>query len=151
MRRGTDRTVAWSFSKRRRHVVTCGDLDAAFSPKIDTELGVANDDCVVSIASKTGSRAPGELVMTCSTSEVAVCCSSDCLSSFSNRAFSMAMTAWAAKFCDQLDLFVGERADFLAVNDQGTDQGIFLQHRDGQTRPHAAKFNRFDDCGSRSM
>jgi hypothetical protein len=25
----------------------------------------------------------------------------------------MAMTAWAAKFTDQLDLLVGERADFL--------------------------------------
>ena len=50
--------------------------------------------------------------MTCSTSEVAVCCSSDSVSSsvrwprsvvrwrnsFSSRAFSMAMTAWAAKF-----------------------------------------------------
>ena len=42
--------------------------------------------------------------MTCSTSEVAVCCSSASVrsvvrwrSSLSNRAFSMAMTAWAAK------------------------------------------------------
>ena len=30
-----------------------------------------------SMASKTGCRSPGELEMTCSTSEVAVCCSSD--------------------------------------------------------------------------
>jgi hypothetical protein len=44
--------------------------------------------------------------MTCSTSLVAVCCSSDrerssvrCRSSLSSRVFSMAMTAWAAKFC----------------------------------------------------
>ena len=36
--------------------------------------------------------------MTSSTSAVAVCCSSDSRSSFSSRAFSMAMTAWAAKF-----------------------------------------------------
>ena len=36
-------------------------------------------------------------------------------SSLSNRAFSMAMTAWAAKFCDKRDLLVGEGADFLAV------------------------------------
>ena len=43
--------------------------------------------------------------MTLSTSEVAVCCSSDSLrssvrwrSSLSSRVFSMAMTAWAAKF-----------------------------------------------------
>jgi hypothetical protein len=36
--------------------------------------------------------------MTPNTSAVAVCCSSDCLNSLSSRAFSMAMTAWAAKF-----------------------------------------------------
>ena len=40
--------------------------------------------------------------MTRSTSAVAVCCSSDERSlrnSLSSRVFSMAMTAWAAKFC----------------------------------------------------
>ena len=36
--------------------------------------------------------------MTFSTSEVAVCCSSDSRNSLSSRAFSMAMTACAAKF-----------------------------------------------------
>ena len=53
----------------------------------------------------TGSSSPGELLMTFSTSEVAVCCSSDSdrssvrwRSSLSSRVFSMAMTAWAAKF-----------------------------------------------------
>ena len=51
-----------------------------------------------SIDWKTGSRSPGELLMTLRTSAVAVCCSSDCLSSLSSRVFSMAMTAWAAKF-----------------------------------------------------
>ena len=55
---------------------------------------------------KTGSNSPGEPDMTFSTSDVAVCCSSDSLkssvrwrSSLSSRVFSMAMTAWAAKFC----------------------------------------------------
>ena len=58
-----------------------------------------------SMALNTGSSSPGELEMTLSTSEVAVCCSSDSLrssvrwrSSLSSRVFSMAMTAWAAKF-----------------------------------------------------
>ena len=58
------------------------------------------------------------------TSDVAVCCSSDferssvrSRSSLSRRVFSMAMTAWAAKFCNQLDLLVGEGADLLAIND----------------------------------
>ena len=36
--------------------------------------------------------------MTLSTSDVAVCCSSDSRNSLSSRVFSMAMTAWAEKF-----------------------------------------------------
>ena len=43
----------------------------------------------------------------------------------------MAMTAWAAKFCNQLDLFVGERPDFGAVDKNGADQHIVLEHRHG--------------------
>ena len=57
------------------------------------------------MASNTGSSSPGELDMTRSTSAVAVCCSSNSVrsavrwrSSFNNRAFSMAITASAAKF-----------------------------------------------------
>ena len=52
----------------------------------------------------TGSSSPGELEITCSTSEVAVCCSSASeivvrwRSSLNRRVFSMAMTAWLAKF-----------------------------------------------------
>ena len=42
-------------------------------------------------------RATG--LITLSTSAVAVCCSSDCRNSLSSRVFSMAITAWAAKFC----------------------------------------------------
>ena len=48
--------------------------------------------------SSTVCRSKVERLMTLSTSAVAVCCSNDCLSSFSSRAFSMAMTACAAKF-----------------------------------------------------
>ena len=50
------------------------------------------------MVSNTGSSSPGELLITCSTCDVAVCCSRDCRNSLSNRAFSMAMTAWLAKF-----------------------------------------------------
>ena len=39
-----------------------------------------------------------ERLITLSTSAVAVCCCSDSRSSLSSRVFSMAMTAWAAKF-----------------------------------------------------
>ena len=57
-----------------------------------------------SMALNTGSSWPGELLMTRSTSEVAVCCSRDserscvrvCTSSKS-RTFSIAITAWSAK------------------------------------------------------
>src|SRR6266516_1291576 len=73
------------------------------------------------MAWNTGSSSPGELLITPSTSEVAVCCSKDSLSSvvrsrnsFSNRAFSIAMTAWLAN-CDQRNLFVGDGAHVPAI------------------------------------
>jgi hypothetical protein len=47
------------------------------------------------MALNTGSSSPGELLMTLSTSEVAVCCSKDCFSSLSSLVFSIATTAWA--------------------------------------------------------
>ena len=51
-----------------------------------------------SIASNTGVRSPGEELMTCNTSAVAVCCSRASRVSHKSRAFSIAITAWAAKF-----------------------------------------------------
>ena len=57
-----------------------------------------------SMVSKTGSNSPDDVEMTCSTSEVAVCCSSASLSSrvractsSNSRTFSIAITAWSAK------------------------------------------------------
>ena len=49
--------------------------------------------------SNTGVRLPGELLMTCSTSAVAACWLSASRVSVSSRAFSIAMTACAAKVC----------------------------------------------------
>src|SRR5215469_18314846 len=49
------------------------------------------------MASNTGWSSPGEELMTCNTSAVAVCCSSDSRSSVNSRAFSIAITAWSAK------------------------------------------------------
>ena len=46
-----------------------------------------------SIASNTGVRLPGEALITCNTSAVAVCCSSASRCSVSSRVFSIAMTA----------------------------------------------------------
>jgi hypothetical protein len=62
------------------------------------ELGIANARAFARSDSKTGCSSPGELEMTLSTSEVAVCCCSDSRSSLSRRVFSMAMTACRAKF-----------------------------------------------------
>src|SRR6516165_2744559 len=52
-----------------------------------------------SIASNTGVRSPGEELMTCNTSAVAVCCSNASRVSVISRVFSIAITACAAKFC----------------------------------------------------
>ena len=51
----------------------------------------------------------------------------------------MAMTAWAAKFCDQLDLLVGERPDLLAVDGDRADQLVVLEHRHAQDGAIAAR------------
>jgi hypothetical protein len=49
--------------------------------------------------SNTGAVSATELLMTCSTSAVAVCCSSASLVSLNRRAFWIAITAWSAKVC----------------------------------------------------
>ena len=64
--------------------------------------------------SSTVCNSNAERLMTLRTSAVAVCCCSDSRSSLSNRVFSMAMTAWAAKFCSKRDLLVGEGTNLLA-------------------------------------
>ena len=71
-------------------------------------------------------------------------------SSLSSRAFSMAMTAWAAKFCDQFDLFVGEGTNFLPVNAKNADQLVVLEHRHYDDGPHATKFDACNALGWRS-
>ena len=87
--------------------------------------------------------------MTRSTSDVAVCCSSASVrssvrwrSSLSSRVFSMAMTAWAAKFLHQLDLLVGERTHLLPVNDNCADHVVVLQHWEGNQSSRADKIDR---------
>src|SRR5262249_39384526 len=74
--------------------------------------------------------------MTSSTLEVAVCCSSDslssrvrCCSASNSRTFSMAITAWSAKVFDQLDLVIRERFDFSLQNGDGPQKRLFTEHR----------------------
>ena len=39
--------------------------------------------------------------------------------------FSMAMTAWAAKVLDQIDLLLGERLNLLAISHEHADRVTF--------------------------
>ena len=72
--------------------------------------------------------------MTLSTSAVAVCCSSDCRNSLSSRVFSMAMTAWAAKFLSNSICLSVKWPHLLPVNADGADQLAFLEHRNKNER-----------------
>ena len=79
--------------------------------------------------------------MTFNTSEVAVCCCSDSRNSLSSRVFSMAMTACAGEVLDELDVPIGERSDFLAVDDDPTDQLVVLEHGHEQSGPRATQID----------
>ena len=88
------------------------------------------------IVSNTACKSEPELLMTLSTSLVAVCCSRDSerssvrwRSSLSRRVFSIAMTACAPKFLNQLDLLVGEGTHFRAIDEKGAHQLVVFEHR----------------------
>src|SRR5262245_44094030 len=71
--------------------------------------------------------------MTFSTSAVAVCRSSDPRSSLSSRVFSIAMTAWAAKF------WTSSICLSVTVNPDCADQLIVFEHRHGNSSPKSAE------------
>src|ERR1700730_1136075 len=104
------------------------------------------------MAAKTGSRSPGELLITCSTSDVAVCCSSNSLrsvvrwrSSLSSRAFSIAMTACAAKLVTSAICFSVKGTNLLPGHDKRTYEFILLQHGNDKGGAYPAKF---DGCNN---
>src|SRR5262249_38046499 len=94
--------------------------------------------------------------MTRSISEVAVCCSKASVrsvvrwlrssvrwrSSLSNRAFSIAITACAAKFCTTFDLLIGERPHLLAVDDDKSDHLVVSEQRHANQAPGMREFDR---------
>ena len=91
------------FGKRRRHARASPPCEIAVvieGPRAAPKAASHRRIAFSSIASNTGARSPGEELMTCSTSAVAVCCSSASRVSVISRAFSIAMTACAAKFCN---------------------------------------------------
>ena len=51
----------------------------------------------------------------------------------------------AGEILHQSDLLVGEGTNFLAVNGEGADQFVLLQHRYDEKRPHAGKFDAVND------
>ena len=64
-------------------------------------------------------------------------------SSSSRRAFSMAMTAWAAKLVDQRDLLVGKRPDLLAKDQRWrrrTRSSLTIGHEEESA--HSAKIDK---------
>ena len=67
--------------------------------------------------------------MTCKTSAVAVCCSNASRVSLISRAFSIAITACAAKFCNSAICLRGKRSHFLAVEHDETKDRLVLAQR----------------------
>ena len=79
--------------------------------------------------------------MTWSTSDVAVCCSSDsdsslvrCCSASNSRAFSIAITAWLAKEFDEGNLVLLEDPRLVMDADDGADDRVLADHRRGNDR-----------------
>ena len=103
------------------------------------------------MARNTGSSSLGELEMTCSTSEVAVCCSSAsvssrvrCCSASNSRTFSIAITAWSAKVVtSSICLSVNGRAAVTLQNNHA-DGHSFAHQRNAQYRAIAADPSAFD-------
>ncbi len=73
--------------------------------------------------------------MTCSTSAVAVCCSNASRVSVNSRAFSIAMTACAAKFSTSAICLSVERPHFLASGDDLPEQGVISAQRHKEEGP----------------
>ena len=88
------------------------------------------------MAWNTGCSSPGELEMTRSTSDVAVCCSSDSVRSSVRCAQLVEQPrvldgddGLSGEVLHQRDLLVGERPDLLAIDRDRADQLVLLEHR----------------------
>ena len=79
--------------------------------------------------------------MTCNTSAVAVCCSNASRVSVNSRAFSIAMTACAAKFCNSaICLSENGRTSWRLARDVAEQSLVFTQ-RHGQKRADTAEID----------
>ena len=112
-------------------------------PNLASQMRVAFS----SMAWNTGSSSPGELEMTCSTSEVAVCCSSASVKLARARLHLVEQPhvldrdhRLVGEGGDQFDLLVGERPYRRALQDDDADRPSFAQQRDAEHGPRAADF-----------
>ena len=89
------------------------------------------------IASNTGARLPGEALITCNTSAVAVCCSSASRCSVDQPRVLDRDHRLIGEGPDEFDLPIGERLDTLARQHDGSDRLTFAQQRDAKRRSSA--------------
>ena len=75
--------------------------------------------------------------MTCSTSEVAVCCSNEFAQLVEQPGVLDGDDRLRGEILDQLDLLVAERAHLLTVDAERPDQHFFLEHRHDKKGPCA--------------
>src|SRR5262249_22571271 len=95
--------------------------------------------------SSTACRSKVERLMTLSTSAVAVCCCNDsqlieqmCVLDSDDRLIG--------KILHQLDLLVGERTDFLTIDDDCADQLVFLEHGNGNQSSCTSRLDQSDNA-----
>ncbi len=116
--------------KRRWHRAhRCGAEAFRHRRYIKVPYTASHNVCAFSkIASNTGARSPGDELMTCKTSAVAVCCSNASRVSVNSRAFSIAMTACAAKFSSSAISFsVNGRTSFRADGNHTEELALSAQ------------------------
>ena len=81
------------------------------------------------ILSNTGAASATELLITCSTSAVAVCCSSASFVSLKSRTFSIAITAWSANVWSSASCLSERRPGAVADDRDRADGDGVAHHR----------------------
>src|SRR5262249_37328325 len=116
-------------------------------PELGALLICETNFALASMVWNTGSSSPGDVEMTCSTSEVAVCCSSALLSprvractSSNNRTFSIAITAWSAKISTSPICFwlKGLTLDRKTKGQSAFPRGVMAHRAPSESRRDAA-------------
>ena len=100
-----------------------------------------------SIASNTGARSPGEELMTCNTSAVAVCCSSASRCLGDQPRVLHRDHRLRGEVLQQRDLLVGERTHLLAVRGDEAEHDAVLAQRHHEKGAQTGQFRR---CRQRS-